>query len=341
MKRHIALVVAVVVATTVLPPLGANAADGSSDGGDSGTADTSTVAELEDELVRLVNDERRRRGLATLAVTHQQQRKAREHSEVMAADRDLHHAPDLAGDVFPGDAWTGMAENIVRGRSVRAAHDAFMRSPGHRDNVLDGRWTHVGVGIVVDGGDLWITQRFVGIRDGHSLPMFTDMPGPSWQHDTVVEAWREGILAGCGDDRVCPNEPVSRAQTATLLARVLERRPDLEGSDRFADVPRGYVHAGAIGALAAEGITLGCRDDAFCPHEPVSRAATASLISRANDWSALRERRFEDVVPGGTHAGTINRIAERRVTDGCTPTRYCPSRPVTRVEAARMLSRAF
>jgi uncharacterized protein YkwD len=335
MHRHTTIVLALVLAATLVLPTAAAASDGST-----GIANA-TVAELEDELVRIVNVERRSHGLPALRVTLQQQRKAREHSAVMAAARDLHHAPNLGSEVFPGDAWAGMAENIVRRRTVESAHDAFMHSPAHRDNVLDSRWTHVGVGIAVDGSDLWVTQRFVAVRDGHTLPMFVDMPGSAWKRETVRDAWREGILAGCGADRVCADDPISRAQTATLLARVLERELDLDGSMRFADVPRQFVHAGAIGALAADGITLGCRSDAFCPHEHVSRAATASLISRASGWRELDQDRFEDVAREHTHAGNINRLAEQQVTDGCSSTRYCPTRPVTRVEAARMLSRAF
>jgi hypothetical protein len=337
MHRHLVIVLALVLASTLLLPVAASA---SSSGSGTGIEDA-TVAELEDELVRIVNAERRSRGLTPLRVTIQQQRKAREHSTVMAADRELRHAPNLAGEVFPGDAWAGMAENIVRRRTVEAAHHAFMHSPAHRDNVLDDRWTHLGVGIGVDGNDLWITQRFVAVRDGHTLPMFTDMPSSAWKRETVRDAWREGILAGCGTDRVCADDQLSRAQTAALLARVLEREPDLDASGRFADVPSEFVHAGAIGALAADGITLGCSSDRFCPHEPVSRAAAASLISRASGWGELDQDRFEDVVRDHTHAGTINRLAERGVTDGCSNTRYCPSRAVTRVEAARMLSRAF
>ena len=337
MHRHTAIVLILVLASTLLLPAAASA---SSTGSGTGIEDA-TVAELEGELVRIVNAERRSRGLPALRVTLQQQRKAREHSAVMASARDLHHAPNLAGEVFPGDAWVGMAENIVQRTTVESAHHAFMHSPAHRDNVLDDRWTHVGVGIAVDGSDLWITQRFVAVRDGHTLPMFTDMPSSPWKRETVRDAWRDGILAGCGTDRVCADDPVSRAQTATLLARVLEREPDLDASSHFTDVPSEFVHAGAIGALAADGITLGCSSDRFCPREHVSRAATASLISRASGWQELDQDRFEDVVREHTHAGTINRLAERRVTDGCSSTRYCPGRAVTRVEAARMLSRAF
>jgi hypothetical protein len=327
MNRLASLVLAVAMALTLLaPPPPADAA-------------TSTAA-LEDELVRILNRERASHGLPALRVSLQQQRKAREHSERMRAADRLFHPADLGGEVFPRGAWSRVGENAARSRSVDRAHTSLMSSPPHRSNIL-GDWTHVAVGIAVDGGDLWVTQRFVTVRSGHALPMFTDMPTSPWKRETVVDAWRRGLLAGCGGERVCADGRLNRAQMASLLARASGRDDDASAAARFRDVPTDLVHAGAIGALAADGVTLGCRSDRYCPNDRLSRAATASLIVRARGWGGLDERRFEDVMRGHTHARTINRLSERAITDGCSETRYCPSRPVSRVEAARMLARAF
>lgn len=305
---------------------------------DAETGDEPVTAE--DQMVRIINDERAKHGLPALKVSVQQHRKAREHSQLMRDTDNLHHPEDLGAEVFPKDAWAGIGENAARNRSIEGAHRALMDSPPHRENLL-GDWSHVAVGVAFDGRDIWITQRFVTIRRGHTLPMFTDMPGSGWKADTVVAAWREGLITGCGNDRVCPDDRLSRAQIASLLARATDRDDDRAASDRFRDVARDSTHAGAIGALAADDVTFGCAADRYCPGESVTRAATASLIVRARGWSELEGRRFEDVIAAHTHAGTVNRLSEREVTNGCASTRYCPSRPVSRVEVAAMLSRAF
>lgn len=327
MNKLTVLTLALALASTVLAPRAADAA----------TGDKPVTAEA--QMVRIVNNERANHGLPALEVSLQQQRKAREHSQLMRETDNLHHA-DLGDEVFPNDAWAGIGENVARNRSIEGAHRALMDSPPHRKNLL-GDWTHVAVGVAFDGNDIWITQRFVTIRPGHTLPMFTDMPGGGWKADTVVDAWREGLIAGCGGERVCPDDRLSRAQIASLLARATDRADNRGASDRFRDVGRNSTHAGAIGALAADGVTLGCSSDRYCPGESVTRAATASLIVRARGWSELEGRRFEDVIAAHTHAGTVNRLAERKVTNGCSSTRYCPSRPVSRVEVAAMLSRSF
>lgn len=54
--------------------------------------------------------------------------------------------------------WAG--ENISGNKSVTASMAALMQSPGHRANILDPRFTHVGVGITYDTayGNLYVQE---------------------------------------------------------------------------------------------------------------------------------------------------------------------------------------
>lgn len=305
------------------------------------SADSSRAkADVEAEFVDVINRERAQHGLPALRVTIQQQRKAREHSQLMRDTDHLHHPPSLAAEIFPDDAWAGIAENAARSRSVERGHANLMASEPHERNIL-GDYTHVGVGVAYDGRDIWITQRFVRVKSGHSLPMFRDMPSSDWKRQTVHSAWRRGLLNGCGNDRVCADDRLTRAQAATIISRAAGYGDRAALTARFVDVSTRDTHASGIGALVERGVTNGCRTDRFCPTSDISRAETASLISRAKRWTDEDDRRFRDVVPANTHYGTVNRIAERGITDGCTSDQYCPRRPVSRVETARLLDRAF
>ncbi|GGI06005.1 hypothetical protein GCM10011354_16940 [Egicoccus halophilus] len=86
-----------------------------------------------------------------------------------------------------------------------------------------------------------------------------------------------GITSGCGPDRFCPDQPVTRAQLATMLQRALGL-PDAEPT--FTDV-RGTRHRLAIGAVAQAGITTGYDDNTFRPDQPVNRAQAATFVTRA------------------------------------------------------------
>ena len=56
-------------------------------------------------------------------------------------------------------------ENLAGAPTVERAHTGLMNSPGHRANILNPNFTHIGIGIV-DGGPYgkMYTQTFIGIK---------------------------------------------------------------------------------------------------------------------------------------------------------------------------------
>jgi hypothetical protein len=90
-----------------------------------------------------------------------------------------------------------------------------------------------------------------------------------------------GITQGCGGDRFCPDQPVTRGQMAAFLTRALGLPPG--SPDRFDDVEDSGFEA-EIEALAEAGVTLGCNpptNSNFCPDDPVTRAQMAAFLRRA------------------------------------------------------------
>ena len=114
---------------------------------------------------------------------------------------------------------------------------------------------------------------------------------------------------------------------------------------RFSD-DDGSVHEGAIEAIAAAGITLGCGDDLYCPGREVTRAQFASLLDRALGLAGTAppgggvEDFFSDD-DGSLHEGAVNRLAAAGVAAGCAPRRFCPGDWLTRAQMATLLARAL
>ena len=53
-------------------------------------------------------------------------------------------------------------ENLAGNQSVEKAHEALMASPGHRQNILNPNYTHIGIGIVKGGSyGTMFTQLFI------------------------------------------------------------------------------------------------------------------------------------------------------------------------------------
>ncbi|MDX1512010.1 MAG: CAP domain-containing protein [Nitriliruptorales bacterium] len=140
---------------------------------------------VESDFVARINAERAERGLAKLSVASDLVAVAREHSQRMANQSNLHHNPNLGSDV---KGWKKVGENVGKGPSVSAIHTAFMNSAGHKRNILDSDWTQVGVGVVVDGnGIIWVTEIFRLPSGATTTPKPEPQPEPAPEPDPEPE----------------------------------------------------------------------------------------------------------------------------------------------------------
>jgi hypothetical protein len=91
-----------------------------------------------------------------------------------------------------------------------------------------------------------------------------------------------GVSNGCGGDRFCPDDAVTRETMAALLRRTFQ--DVLKPLERvsFTDMS-GSVFAEDVAWLAGTGVTSGCGPDSFCPSEPVTRGQLAAFLRRALD----------------------------------------------------------
>ena len=146
--------------------------------------DASTPEELAAEVVRLVNVERAKEGLAPLgtydSLTRAAQIRAPEIVTLFSHDRpdgtSCFTAMDQTGAKKGAYTW---GENIAAGNATAAATvEQWMNSPGHRANILNAKFTHIGVGYQHSAGSTyghyWV-QMFTGTS---SVP---DSPGTGTQ----------------------------------------------------------------------------------------------------------------------------------------------------------------
>ncbi|HQD41051.1 MAG TPA: CAP domain-containing protein [Bacillota bacterium] len=106
----------------------------------------------EQKLINLINEERKKAGLNPLAVDLKLSKVARIKSEDMRTNNYFSHTSPTYGSPFQmmkdfGITYKSAAENIAKTSSVDRAHTGFMNSEGHRQNILNPGYTHIGVGI--------------------------------------------------------------------------------------------------------------------------------------------------------------------------------------------------
>ena len=124
------------------------------------------VLAYEQEVVRLVNAERAKYGLAALTLDETLCGYARVKSQDMHDQGYFSHTSPTYGSPFDmmrafGVSYRTAGENIAMGYATPAAVvEAWMNSAGHRANILSANFTSIGVGYVANGG-YW-TQWFLG-----------------------------------------------------------------------------------------------------------------------------------------------------------------------------------
>jgi serine protease AprX len=179
------------------------------------------------------------------------------------------------------------------------------------------------------------TQEPYGLAWSLTSP-FSDVASSSAYADILAIA-QLGITTGCTPSLYCPNAAVTRAEMATFLQRALGL--PATSTDYFSD-DEGNAHEASINALAAAGITNGCAPGIYCPARSVTRAEMATFLVTAFDLPASGTDHFTDD-DWSFHEPNINALATSGITNGCAPSRYCPTRSVTREEMAIYLNRAI
>lgn len=125
--------------------------------------------------------------------------------------------------------------------------------------------------------------RTLGLTDDGGGDRFND------DDDSIFEAAIDklataGITSGCNppaNTDFCPDRVVTRGEMAAFLTRAYNLSDP--GGNRFNDDDTS-VHEGAIQAIAAAGISVGCNpptNTKFCPDNPVRRDQMASFLGRA------------------------------------------------------------
>ena len=129
------------------------------------TTSNQSFSQFEQQVVDLTNAERTKAGLKPLQIYAPLMAVARDKSEDMARNNYFSHTSPTYGSPFDqmrsaGISYRAAGENIAQGqRSPQQVVQAWMDSPGHRQNILNPSFTHIGVGFV-ENGYYW-TQQFI------------------------------------------------------------------------------------------------------------------------------------------------------------------------------------
>jgi uncharacterized YkwD family protein len=129
------------------------------------TSPSVSISSIEQQVLTLTNQERAKAGLKPLAADGPLMASARAKSTDMRTNNYFSHNSPTLGSPFDqmkarGITYRSAAENIAMGQRTPAeVVKAWMESPGHRANIMNGSYTHIGIGYDANG-HYW-TQQFI------------------------------------------------------------------------------------------------------------------------------------------------------------------------------------
>lgn len=305
---------------------------------------------------------------------------ARRWSDDMGQRRQLSHNSDMGHEVCcaatagenVGSRKVASADVGAVTAAARAVFQAWMDSPSHRGNVMDGRYDEIGVGArLTREGSGHVLYLTVNLRDrdpsqhpdgvvyhrpardirdtcdGRDSAGYRDVPAGNTHRGAIDCVSAYGIAQGRTAERFEPGAPLDRAQLATFLTRTLaaagvaipSRTPDHFDDDD------GTAHEHSLNVLAEFGV-IDRSDRTVGPTVEVTREAmalwTAATLTYGGGLDPARPvgDHFSDDETSGAQA-SINRLADAGVVTGSGDGTFVPRELLRRDQMATFLARSL
>jgi len=128
----------------------------------------SNISSDEQEVLNLINQQRKNAGLSELQFDSELQKVARLKAQDMVKNNYFSHTSPTYGSPFDmikqyGITYKTAGENIAGNSTNKGAVDAWMTSAGHKANILNSAYNYTGIGVVSSDkyGKIYV-QMFVG-----------------------------------------------------------------------------------------------------------------------------------------------------------------------------------
>ena len=174
-----------------------------------------------------------------------------------------------------------------------------------------------------------------------------------WARQDIEFMSAQGYVNGLSEDVFAPEQNVTRAQFATLLANVVELQEDAPALP-FTDVASGDWYAPFVKRAYAAGLIQGVSADQFAPNQAITREEMAVMIDKALlltgkspavDEQSRSAESFTDIAQVSPWAqAAVLHVADAGIAQGKpheAGMQYAPQDVATRAEAVVMLKRFF
>ena len=173
-----------------------------------------------------------------------------------------------------------------------------------------------------------------------NVQSFPDVQSTQFFYNAVTDLSNRNVINGFKDGTFRPYQTVTRAEAAKMLSLALGLEISNTKNSRFTDVKTSDWYYGYVSALVNAGIISGYEDKTFRPHETLTRAQMAKIITLGFSLDETSTDQFSDVKKEDWFASYVGSLVEKDITYGTTPTTFSPYKDITRGQIAAFIYRA-
>ncbi|WP_027718447.1 S-layer homology domain-containing protein [Desulfovirgula thermocuniculi] len=213
-----------------------------------------------------------------------------------------------------------------------------------------GSWEYVGGNINPEGRSISFRTARSGvyaILDYRQA--FADISS-HWAKSDIEVMAKKLIARGVSGDSFAPDQPLTRAQFATFLVRLLGLEEEQSAVPAFADLPPDHWAYGAVAAAFKAGLVKGTGEKTFAPEREITREEIAVVLLRVLEQKGLAKVEEKEVdallarYSDGENVSTWARKAvaaavKRGLLSGKPQNLLAPQDKATRAEAMALLKR--
>ncbi|MCJ8011506.1 S-layer homology domain-containing protein [Paenibacillus sp. KQZ6P-2] len=167
-----------------------------------------------------------------------------------------------------------------------------------------------------------------------------------WAEKTIATFAKLQVITGFEDGTFRPNSPITRAEFATIIARVFDIHADSANDGVELSDIQSHWAKDAINNLASAGVINGYGDGSFKPNKTISREEMVIILSRIVDLSKVdkdeSKGNFTDMSSASSYA--VNKIqdaAKAGIINGKGNGVFDPQGSSTRAEALTIILNAL
>jgi parallel beta-helix repeat protein len=174
---------------------------------------------------------------------------------------------------------------------------------------------------------------------------FKDVPANYWAKTYIEALASQNIIAGFPDGSFKPNEPVTRAQFATIVTKALTP-PAKRAATKFKDVASNFWAYAAIQSAYQSQFVSGYPDGTFKPQQKIPRVQALVALANglgltANNQNILSFYTDAAQIPNYAIAPIAAATARQLVINYPTVKQLNPTREATRAEVAAFVYQAL